>query len=110
MSQYALVINYENCTGCHTCEVACRQEKGLPVDQWGIKVLEEGPKQIEGKWEWNYIPVRSWVCDFCTDRIQAGKKAACEHHCLAQCIEVVSADQMHKALESMEGNSAAFVS
>ena len=29
MSQHGLLIDYEFCTGCHACEVACKVEKGL---------------------------------------------------------------------------------
>lgn len=109
MNRYALIVNYANCTGCHTCEVACRNEKGLPVDEWGIKLLEAGPKQIQGAWEWNYLPLRSHACDFCADRIEAGKKAACQHHCLAQCIEVVPEADALAVIDAMPGDTAVFV-
>ena len=29
-NNYGLFINYEYCTGCHTCEVACKKALGLP--------------------------------------------------------------------------------
>ncbi|RLF04803.1 MAG: oxidoreductase, partial [Thermoprotei archaeon] len=35
MPKYGLLIDYEYCTGCHTCEVACKQEHNLQPDQWG---------------------------------------------------------------------------
>ena len=49
-----ILINYEYCTGCHSCEIACQNERGLPGDQWGIKVLELGPIKLleEKKWGW----------------------------------------------------------
>jgi len=43
MARNGLLIDYEYCTGCHTCEVACKQELDLPVGKWGIKLLEDGP-------------------------------------------------------------------
>ena len=53
-----LLIDYEFCTNCHTCEVACKKVHDLPIGQYGIKTLEYGPlKNINGKWEWTYLPL-----------------------------------------------------
>lgn len=89
MDQYAMIIDYEYCTGCKSCEISCRKEKGLPLDEWGIKVEELGPKKMEQGWEWDYIPVLSRACDLCADRRAEGKKPLCELHCLASVIEVL---------------------
>lgn len=35
-----LLIDYQWCTGCHSCEMACRKEHGLPDDEYGIKLTE----------------------------------------------------------------------
>ena len=42
MGAKGLLVDYEWCSGCHTCEVACQLEHGYPGDQWGIKVHEVG--------------------------------------------------------------------
>lgn len=89
MDQYAMIIDYEYCTGCKSCEISCRKEKGLPLDEWGIKVEELGPKKMEQGWEWDYVPVLSRACDLCADRRAEGKKPLCELHCLASVIEVL---------------------
>lgn len=110
MSQYAMIINYEYCTGCHTCEIACRQERGLPVEEWGVKLAEMGPKRIQGEWNWDYVPIRSSVCNYCEERLAEGKKAACEHHCLAQCIRVVPVGKVAEVMVAQEGKVAVFAS
>ena len=43
MTQYGLLIDYEYCTGCQSCEVACKEEHNFPVGKWGIRVLDEAP-------------------------------------------------------------------
>ena len=43
MSKISLVFSQEDCCGCHTCEVACKQEHGLPVGPRVVKVLERAP-------------------------------------------------------------------
>lgn len=36
MSRNGLLIDYEYCCGCHTCEVACQKEHDYPVEVWGM--------------------------------------------------------------------------
>jgi NADPH-dependent glutamate synthase beta subunit-like oxidoreductase len=43
MSKISLVFSQADCCGCHTCEVACKQEHGLPVGPRVVKVLERAP-------------------------------------------------------------------
>jgi Fe-S-cluster-containing dehydrogenase component len=89
MSTYGLLIDNEYCTGCHSCEVACKNELGLPLGQWGIKVLELGPWKLPDNlhWEHRYIPVLSSLCDLCAQRVDAGGVPSCALHCLASVIE-----------------------
>ena len=83
----ALMIDYEFCTGCHSCEVACKKALELPTGQWGIKILQDGPRQLEnGKWEYNYLPMPTSLCDLCAERLAEGKDPNCVHHCPAHCM------------------------
>lgn len=100
MSKLAMMIKYGYCTGCHSCEIACRNEKGLPLSEWGIKVHEAGPEIIQGKWEWDYIAAPSRACDLCVDRIERGVQPSCQLHCLAKVIEVVPVEQVSERLAS----------
>lgn len=88
MDKKGLLIDYEYCTGCHSCEIACRNAHDLPLGKWGIKLTEVGPWKVEDrKWEWNYVPVPTELCDLCGERVALGKKPACVHHCQAVCME-----------------------
>ena len=90
-----LLIDYEFCTVCQSCEVACKEEHGIPVGQWGIKVIDEGPWQISEKtWNWNKIAVPTDLCDLCADRVAEGKKPTCVHHCLAQVLKFGPVDEL----------------
>ena len=80
----AILINYDYCTGCHSCEVACKKILGLPKGEFGIKVAEVGPFQyseregVKGVWEWTYLPIITQACDLCADRTgQARCPCAC---------------------------------
>jgi len=81
-SNYGLLIDYEFCTNCHSCEVACKKVLDLPVGQFGIRTLEDGPRQNTlGKWEWTYIPLPTDLCDLCAERVAQGRLPSCVHHC-----------------------------
>ena len=43
MAKFGLLIDYNYCTGCHSCEMACKWEHGLSQEQFGIKVNMIGP-------------------------------------------------------------------
>ena len=36
-AKFACLVNYDWCTGCHSCEIACQMEHGMPVGQSGIR-------------------------------------------------------------------------
>ncbi|MEQ3363880.1 4Fe-4S dicluster domain-containing protein [Raoultibacter massiliensis] len=88
MSKMGLFINYEYCTGCHACEMACAQDKKLEAGEWGIKISQYGPiKNRNGQWELTFLPTPTKLCDMCADRVEKGKLPACVHHCQTNCMK-----------------------
>ena len=95
MENYGLFINYEYCTGCHSCEVACKKYLGLPKGQFGIHVLQDGPRQdVNGKWEYTYLPYPTHLCDLCAERVEEGRLPTCVHHCQAGVMEFGPYDEL----------------
>ncbi len=109
MADYGLIIDYKYCTGCNTCVVACRKEKGLPVEEWGIKVNKMGPEMLGGKWSFDYVPVPSSLCDVCADRIGEGEKPACVHHCLALCMEAVPVEEISTRMKELGRKAVCYI-
>ncbi len=94
-----LLIDYEFCYGCHTCEIACKKEHNLSKGQWGIELHEMGPRLIgEDKWEFTYVPVPTELCDLCADRVNEGRLPTCVHHCLAKVIEYGPVEELARKL------------
>ena len=56
--------------------------------------MPENPVKMGGSWLWDYVPVPSDLCDLCENRVAEGKKPACVHHCLAQCMELVPVEEL----------------
>ena len=100
MAEYGLLIDYEYCTGCETCVVACKEEHGFPVGKWGIRVLDDGPWQKDDSGEggncfnWNKIPVPTDLCDLCAGCVAAGKEPTCVHHCQAFCMRFGTIEEL----------------
>ena len=101
MTEYGMLIDYEWCTGCHSCETACQMEHHLPVGQFGIKLNEIGPfEYAPDRWQLSYVPVPTDLCDFCAERQAKGKLPTYQHHCQAQCLEVGPIDELAKKIAS----------
>ena len=99
MARHGLLIDYEYCTGCHACEVACSMEHDIPVGKWGIKIAEIGPWKIsEDEWELTYVPIPTELCNLCGKRVAAGKKPACVHHCQANVMSFGLVEELVKQM------------
>ncbi|MEG1830200.1 MAG: 4Fe-4S dicluster domain-containing protein [Lactococcus sp.] len=100
MSKNGLLIDYEFCTGCQTCEMACRVEHNIPADRKGIEVQTIGPWKIErDSWQYDFLPVPTKECDLCNARTQKGKLPTCVQHCQANVMLYGSIDELSKLLE-----------
>lgn len=62
MTRYRLFIQYDLCFGCYACEVACKQENGLPVGLSWLSVKQIGPRQINGKLMMDFVPMTCMHC------------------------------------------------
>ena len=99
-TQFGILINYDFCTGCHSCEVACKKEYNLPEGQFGIQVKEIGPWKInDDRWEWTYMPILTNLCDLCASRVTAGKLPSCVHHCQAWCMDYGPVEELVKKMD-----------
>lgn len=113
MANNALLFNYEYCTGCHSCEVACKNHLGIGLGKWGIKVCEVEPFRTEdgsqNDMEWIYQPVPTKLCDMCEEDVAAGGKPACVHHCLSFCIEYGPAEEMCRRASEIGSRVSVFL-
>ena len=85
-SNYGLLIDYDFCTGCHSCEVACQQEHDFPAGKCGITVTEYIMPGRKQSLSIDYVPFPTDWCDLCTQRTQGGENPACVKHCQAKCM------------------------
>lgn len=95
-----LAIDYEYCSGCHTCEIACQQEHGFMPDQYGIELKQIGPDQITDRhWQFEFVPVPTERCDKCSHRQSFGKVPTCVQHCQAGCIYFGTLEELGERID-----------
>jgi Fe-S-cluster-containing dehydrogenase component len=85
--EHGLLIDYEYCTGCHTCEVACDQEHGWEAGMSGMKVIEVVQKLPNDKAYLAFVPFPTELCVLCAGRTRQGLQPACVQHCMAACMK-----------------------
>lgn len=110
MSRNALLVNYQYCSGCHSCEFACRSHLQCGKDKWGIKLTEVQPFEVsENNWNWDYVPVPTKLCDQCADRVAEGEMPSCVKHCQSFCMEYGTLEEMARRAEELGDKTAVFV-
>ncbi len=99
ISQYGMLIDYEYCTGCKTCETACKQEYKRPAGQLtGVEVHEFIHKLPSGKLYITNMPFFTKACIFCAPRVKQGLEPACAQHCMAKVLKFGKIEELQKHL------------
>ena len=99
MATYGLLIDYEYCTNCGSCQVSRKEEHGYPVGKTGISVHADGPWKIDDdNWNFNFFPLPTDLCDLCAERTAAGREPTCVHHCLANVMCYGPLDELARKL------------
>jgi Fe-S-cluster-containing dehydrogenase component len=99
MIRKGLLINYDYCTGCFTCEVACQQENSFPPHKCGIKVTEYVYEAIKKPVAVDYLPFPTDLCNLCASRTKKGEQPACVKHCQSFCMKYGSVKELAVELE-----------
>jgi len=98
MGRKGLLIHYHFCTGCHSCEIACKQEHGYPAGRWGIMV-KECIRESNDRVQVDYLPFPTDLCDLCAARTRLGEKPACVKHCQTGCITFGEVGDLARQME-----------
>jgi len=97
--EFGLLIDYEYCTGCYTCQVACAQEYNWPAGMGGIRVNEIIQQLPNDKAYLTYLPFPTELCVLCKPRTKKGLKPACVQHCMADCMKYGPIEELAKEMK-----------
>ncbi len=96
--EYGLLIDYEYCTGCYACQVACAQEHHWPAGMGGVRVQEIVQNLPNDKHYLMYLPVFTELCVLCAARTKQGQQPSCVQTCMASCLKYGKIDDLAKDL------------
>ena len=99
MERKGLMINYEYCTGCHSCEIACKQEHQYPVGRGGINLSEIITERPDQSLRIDYLPFPTMYCNLCPARTAKGELPSCVKHCQAAGTYYGTPPQLAKLME-----------
>lgn len=97
--KHGLLIEYDYCTGCHSCEVACQQEHNFAPGKCGLIVTEYVMPAIKRPVAIDNLPFVTELCDLCAKRTARGEKPACVKHCQAKCMHFGTIPELVKLME-----------
>ncbi|MGA3128428.1 MAG: hypothetical protein ABSD13_17135 [Candidatus Korobacteraceae bacterium] len=92
------MIEYEYCNGCHSCDVACKQEHQYPVGKGGLRISEIYT-ELPDKVRTDYLPFPTAYCDLCAPRVGRGEKPACVKACQAATMWYGTVAELAKLME-----------
>jgi len=99
MPRKGIMIDYDYCTGCHTCEVACKQEHDYPAGKGGIHLVEVMTELPDKTIRLDYLPFTTAYCDLCKARTSEGDLPSCVKHCQASTMYYGTLPELMKRME-----------
>jgi len=96
--RYGLLIDYEYCTGCFACQIACAQEYQWPAGMGGIRVQEVVQALPNDRAYLSYFPFPTELCILCKPRTKRGLQPACAKHCMAGCMSYGRVEDLAKEM------------
>src|SRR3990172_6970767 len=63
MSKYFMLQDQQKCIGCHSCEIVCKSNKGLPPGTRPCQVIPVGPKFFSDRPRASFIFMPCFHCE-----------------------------------------------
>ncbi len=104
MSKKGILADMNYCTGCHACEIACKQENQFQVGTWGIRITEmisEYPNS--DRVHFDYTAYFTPQCNLCAPRIASGEdnRPSCVKHCGTGSLHYGDIEELAKRMADM---------
>lgn len=105
MTTYGFYFDAENCIGCHTCQIACKDAHDLPIGT-NYRIVRSFCSGSGVTPHVYHVSLSAQGCDLCSDLRAAGEPVACVAACPMRCLEFGDMDELaakHAAEELVDG-------
>ncbi len=90
MVNVAFAVNTDYCSGCQTCQVACREINRVPFEERWLEVRKGAPTCVDGRLRLHYSHVPE--LDKCIDCVEQVESPYCQEVCPSHCLFVGERD------------------
>jgi Fe-S-cluster-containing dehydrogenase component len=87
-----MLLNAERCTGCYSCQSACREINRVPFEEKWLEVVRRKPIIVDG--ELNLYHLLAPQLDKCAECIERESPPLCVKVCMANCLYVAPVEKL----------------
>jgi Fe-S-cluster-containing dehydrogenase component len=97
-----MLLDLDRCSGCYTCQTACRELNGYGYDEQWMQVVRRDPYYVDGKLRMYHLVAPS--LDKCAQCFDKDNDVLCVKNCATKALRVGKPDDL---IPLMDGNHCA---
>jgi Fe-S-cluster-containing dehydrogenase component len=87
-----MLLDAERCTGCYSCQSACRETNRVPFEEKWLEVIRRKPVMVDGEPQLYHLLAP--VLDKCAGCVERENPPLCERVCMASCLYVAPVEKL----------------
>jgi Fe-S-cluster-containing dehydrogenase component len=92
-----MLIDLKRCTGCFSCQTACRETNGYSYDEYWLQVVRRDPVLVDGELRMYHILAPS--LDKCAECVARESPPLCEKVCMGKALFVAPVEKLLPLME-----------
>ena len=95
-----MLVLLDHCTGCYSCQTACREANRFSYDEKWLEVVRRDPVLVDGKLRMYHLLAPS--LDKCADCVGEDGTPLCVKACMGKCLFVAPVEKLLPLLAKHE--------
>lgn len=95
-----MLVLLDDCTGCYSCQTACREVNHYSYDEKWLEVVRRDPVVVDGKLRMYHLLAPS--LDKCAECVKKDPTPLCVKVCMGDCLFVAPVAKLLPVLEKQE--------
>ncbi len=92
-----MLLDAERCTGCYSCQSACRDTNQVPFSERWLEVIRRKPVFVDGELRMYHLLAPE--LDKCAVCVQREYPPLCERVCMASCLFVAPVEKLEPIMK-----------